>query len=120
MTDFNIIDYIGTLIGYPIPRGVVERIILERGLSEITSWADVPLRDKNLAIADLLFYVFTMPSNTGSKSKSHGDFSVTIGGTIITDKNDLYTLMMRIYNNPEKELWENMSDIGNCSFIDCL
>lgn len=118
MADFNIIEYVSTLIGYPVPKNVVERIVRERGLLDIQDWADVPRRERNLAIADLLFFLFSSPSNTGTKSKSHGDNSVTIGGIIITDKNDIYALMLRLYQNPDEELWEALANIGGCQWMD--
>ena len=118
--DFDIVEYAGSLIGYPVPRTVVERIVAERNLTTVECWEDVSLRDKNLIIASLLFHLFTSPSNTGSKSRQHGDFSVTIGGVIITDKKDMCALMNRIWKNPDAELWELMDDMGECSFIDVL
>lgn len=120
MANKNIIEYVGSLVTYPIPQKTVERIIKERGLEDIDDWADVTLRSRNLVLADLLFAMFTAPSNTGGKTRQHGDFSVTIGGVIITDKNDLYALMMTLYRNPDRELWEALSDVGGCEFVDAL
>lgn len=118
MANSTIIEYVGTLVTYPIPPKTVERIIKERGIDGVEDWADVKLRDRNLVLADLLFAMFTAPSNTGSKSRSHGDFSCTIGGVIITDKNDIYSLMMQLYKNPDKELWELLENIGGCSWME--
>ena len=120
MANNTIREYVGSLITYPIPSAAVDRIMEERGLNEIEDWADVTRRTRNLVIADLLFAMFTAPSNTGSKSRQHGDFSITIGGVIITDKNDIYALMMKLYQNPEQELWEALNDIGGCEFLDVL
>lgn len=118
MADFNVISYVGSLIGYPVKTEVVERIVTERGIKDVTDWTEISLRDRNLCIADMLMILFTSPSNSGSRTKSHGDFSVTIGGIIITDKNQIYKLMMKLYQNPEKELWENLADMGGCQWID--
>lgn len=120
MANKTIREYVGSLITYPIPADTVDRIMEERGLNGIKDWADVTRRTRNLVIADLLFAMFTAPSNTGSKTRQHGDFSVTIGGVIITDKNDIYSLMMKLYQNPDQELWEALADIGNCQWIDPL
>lgn len=114
---FNIIEYASSLIGYPVPQKVVARIIDERGLMDVTDWTEVSTRDKNLIIASLLFYLFTSPSNTGSRSKQHGDFTVTIGGTIITDKNDIFALMNRIWQNPDREMSEILADMGCCQWM---
>lgn len=118
MANFNVIEYVQSLIGYPVQRPAVERIVTEREIESVSDWTEITRRTRNLVIADLLMVLFTSPSNTGSRSKSHGDFSVTIGGTIITDKKDMYELMMRLYQNPDKELWENLSNIGGCSWME--
>lgn len=118
MAEFNIISYLGSIIGYPMPKETIERIARERDLIGIEDWADVPLRQRNLAIADMLFNLFTSPNNTGTRSRSHGDYSVTIGGMVLYDKNDIYQLMMKLYQNPDAELWENLADIGGCQWMD--
>lgn len=118
MAEFNIVNYLGSILGYPIPKETVERIARERELTEIEDWADVPLRKRNLAIADMLLYIFTAPNNTGNRSRQHGDFSVTIGGIQIYDKNDIYALMLRLYQNPDEELWEALANIGGCQWMD--
>lgn len=118
MEKFDVVDYVGSLIGYPVPEKAVRRIVLERGIAGVGDWTEISRHDRNLCIADMLMVLFTSPSNSGSRTKSHGDFSVTIGGTIITDKNDIYTLMMKLYQNPDKELFENMAEMGGCQWID--
>lgn len=118
MANKKITEYVGSLVTYPIPLPTVERIIKERKIDGIEDWADVDNRTRNLVIADLLFAMFTAPSNTGSKSRSHGDFTVTIGGIIITDKNDIYSLMMSLYQDPDKELWEALANIGGCQWME--
>lgn len=99
----------------------MRRIAIERGVEDATSMEDIDRRTRNLMIADMLMVLFTSPSNSGSKTKSHGDFTVTIGGQIITDKNDIYALMMRLYENPDSELYEaiaEVSDMGGVEFLD--
>lgn len=118
MANKNIVEYVGSLVNYPIPFKTVERIMVERNLDDVEDWADVDKRTRNLVLADLLFAMFTSPSNTGSKTRSHGDFSVSIGGVILTDKNDLYSLMMRLYQNPDEELWEALANVGGCQWMD--
>ena len=116
--NFNVRSYVSSLIGYPIPQKSVERIVTERGIASVKDWTEIDKRTRNLVIADLLMVLFTSPSNTGSKTKSHGDYSVTIGGVILTDKNDMYSLMMKLYQNPDAELWENLKDMGGCQWVD--
>lgn len=118
MANSEIIEYVGSLVTYPIPKKTVERIIKERGIDNVEDWSDVTLRTRNLVLADLLFAMFSAPSNTGSRSRSHGDYSITIGGTVITDKSDIYNLMMRLYQHPEEELWEALANVGNCQWLE--
>lgn len=117
---FNIVDRIARLTNYPIPREKVEDIVEERGLKNVKSWSEVSNRDRNLALASILFHMWTSPSNTGSKTKQHGDFSITIGGVILTDKDHIFELMNRIWQNPDAELPELMQNLGGCQWIDVL
>lgn len=118
MANFNVIEYVGSLIGYPIRRKAVTRIVTERGIASVSDWTEIDRRTRNLVIADLLMVLFTSPSNTGSRTKSHGDFTITVGGTILTDKKDMYDLMMKLYQNPDSELWENLKDVGEAKWMD--
>ena len=120
MANKKIIEYVTSLIGYPIKQFVVERIIKERGLEDIDDWTDMTTRMRNLVVADLLFNLFTSPNDTGSKSKTHNNFTVSVGGTKLYDKNDIYSLMMTLYKNPDQELWEALDNIGGCQWLDVL
>lgn len=112
MASFNIIRYMSSLTGYVFDEAVLERIALERGVSEITDFADLTQRDKDLVLADMLLVLFTSPSQTASLSKKHGQFSQTIGSQIIYDKDDLYDLMMRLYKKWGDPLAEELADMG--------
>lgn len=121
MAEFNIINYMRGLTGYVFREDVLRRIAVERGVENATSIEDIDRRSRNLMIADMLMVLFTSPSNSGSKTKSHGDFSISIGGQIITDKSDIYALMMRLYDNPDEELHEaiaEVADFGGIKFLD--
>lgn len=121
MAEFNIINYMRGLTGYVFREDVLRRIAVERGVENATSIEDIDRRSRNLMIADMLMVLFTSPNNSGTKTKSHGDFTLTIGGQIITDKNDIYALMMRLYDNPDEELYEaiaEVADFGGTHFLD--
>lgn len=120
MANKTIREYVGSLITYPIPADTVDRIMEDRGLNEIKDWADVTRRTRNLVTADLLFALVNAPNDTGTKSRSHGDFSVSIGGVKLYNKTLLYDLMMKLYENPDQEIWEALRDIGTCQFIDVI
>lgn len=116
MASFDIISYLGSLVGYPVSKESLERIATERGLRDVTDWTEITRRQRNLVIADILFILFTSPSNTGSTTRSHDGFTVTVGGVILTDKSDMYALMMKLYNNPDGELYEMLDDVGGCEW----
>lgn len=120
MTNFDAVSYIGSLVGYPIPKDALVRIARERNVISVKDWTEIDRRTRNLVLADILMVIFTMPNNTGNKSRQHGDFSVSIGGVVIYDKSDIYDLMMRLYQKPDQELWEALENIGGCEFIDVL
>lgn len=95
--EFDIITYMGSLTGFSFEKSVLERIAMERGLSYVSNFNDLTERDRDLLLADMLFVIYTTPSQTPSLTKSHGSFSQTIGSQIITDKANIYDLMMKLY-----------------------
>lgn len=120
MANFDVKTYLASLVGYPIPKDAIQRIAEERNVMSVKDWTEIDRRTRNLVLADILMVIFTSPNNTGNKSKQHGDFSVSIGGVVIYNKRELYDLMMRLYQNPDQELWEALNDIGTCQFLDIL
>lgn len=94
---FDIITYIGSLTGFNFGKSVLERIAIERGVSEVTEYNQLEQKEKDLLLADLLFVVYTTPYQTSSLTKQHGAFSQTIGSQIITDKKSIYNLMTALY-----------------------
>lgn len=107
--NFDIIKWLGNKLEYDIPRATLEGIVMERGCSGITSFADLSQKDKDLMIADAAFYIYTGPNQTSSITQSHGDYTYTRGAQILTDKRHLYELMMSLYrkwNDPMAETVE--------------
>lgn len=94
---FSIIRYMSSLTGFTFDEAVLERIAIERGVDKAEDFSDLTQKDRDLVLADLLFVIFTSPSETASLTKKHGQFSQTIGSQVITDKDDIYDLMMRLY-----------------------
>ena len=120
MANFDVVTYLGSLVTYPLPKDSIQRIAQERGVISVKDWTEIDRRTRNLCLADILMLIFTAPNDTGNKTRQHGDFSVSIGGTKIYDKNDIYSLMMKLYENPDQELWEALANIGTCQFLDIL
>lgn len=112
MASFDIIRYMSSLTGYVFDDAVLERIALERNVAEVGSFAELSEKDKDLLTADLLFVLYTSPSQSASISKKHGQFSMSIGGQTITDKDGIYNLMMRLYKKWEDPKAEELEGIG--------
>lgn len=111
---FDIITYMSTLTGFTFEKSVLERIAIERGVSEVTEYNQLEQKDKDLLLADLLFVAYTTPYQTSSLTKQHGAFSQTIGSQIITDKKSLFNLMTALYRkwNDDKLEIVNQMDGG--------
>ena len=111
MAGFDIIRYMSSLTGYVFDDAVLERIALERNVAEVGSFSEITEKDKDLLTADLLFVLYTSPSQSASLSKKHGQFSQSIGSQIITDKDNIFDTMMRLYQkweDPKAKEVENM------------
>lgn len=111
MAGFDIIRYMSSLTGYIFDDAVLERIALERNVAGVASFSDISEKDKDLLTADLLFVLYTSPSKSASISKKHGQFSMSIGGQTITDKDNIFDTMMRLYKkweDPKVEELESM------------
>ena len=112
MASFDIIRYMSSLTGYVFDDSVLERIALERNVAEVGSFSEITERDKDLLTADLLFVLYTSPSQSASISKKHGQFSMSIGGQTITDKDEICRLMLRLYQKWEDPKVKEIEDMG--------
>lgn len=107
-------------VGYDIPRQTLENIVIERGLTDVTDFAELTERDKDLVLADIMFYLYTSPTKSASVSRSHGDFTISKGGQELTDKRNIYALMMSLYRkwgDPMVDYVESV-DEGGCQWMD--
>lgn len=112
MASFDIIRYMSSLTGYVFDDAVLERIALERNVAEVGSFAEITEKDKDLLTADLLFVLYTSPSQSASFSKKHGQFSQSIGSQTITNKDGIYNYMMRLYQKWEDQKAKELEDMG--------
>lgn len=94
---FDIITYMSTLTGFTFEKSVLERIAMERGVSDVTEYNQLEQKTKDLLLADLLLVIYTSPYQTSSLTKQHGAFTQTIGSQIITDKRGMFNLMTALY-----------------------
>ena len=112
MAGFDIIRYMSSLTGYIFDDAVLERIALERNVAGVASFSDITEKDRDLLTADLMFVLYTSPSQSASISKKHGQFSQSVGSQIITDKDNIFDFMMRLYNKWEDPKAEELEKIG--------
>lgn len=119
MADFNIVKWMSGRVGYDIPVATLENIVLERGLSDVSDFADLTEKDKDLTLADLLFFMWSSPTQTASVTKSHGDFTLTKGSQMLTDKNNIYKTLMGLYRkwgDPKADILDDSE--GECAWVD--
>lgn len=119
MTDFDIVKWMKGRVGYDVPVTTLETIALERGLLDVSDFAELTDMDKDLVLADILFFLYTSPTQTASESKSHGDYTYSKGSQTLTDKRHIYDMMMSLYKkwgDPKAVLIED-SD-GGCFWMD--
>ena len=70
---------------------------MERGVDDVTDFAELTQEDKDLLLADLLFLIYTTPTQTAATSKQHGAWQQSVGSQTMTDKKNVYELMMSLY-----------------------
>lgn len=115
---FDIVKWMSSRVGYDIPTQTLENIIIERGLQDVSDFADLSDKDKDLTLGDLMFYMWTSPTQTSSESKSHGDYTYSKGSQMLTDKKNIYETMMALYRkwgDPKADMIEDSE--GGCSWI---
>jgi hypothetical protein len=118
MEKIDVIEYISGLTSYVFDKALLKRVAMDRGV-EYVSQIDTKTRD--LLRADLMYEAFLSPNIMASKSISHGNFSQSVGGQAIyeRDKSKLYNIICNIYrkyNDPKLE--ELLIDNGNLQWLD--
>ena len=97
MSQFNIIDYLSGLTSYTFNKSVLERIAFDRGVSEVDDYYYLDQRTKDLLLADLLFVAYTGANTSASYSVTDGAFKESVGSQTISDKRNIYDVMVGIY-----------------------
>ena len=112
MAEFNIVKWLKNRIGYDVPTDKVEVIVMERGLQNVTDYAELTQKDKDLLLADVLFLLLTSATQTASKSWQSGGTTMTIGSQMLTGKAEFYNMMTGIYekyNDPKLNIAESLN-----------
>jgi hypothetical protein len=114
--EFDIYKYIEGLTGFVFDKTVIERIALDRGVSEVTSYDELTQRDKDLLRADLLYTAYCSPNMMANHTHQHGSYSKTVGAQTI-NRDELYQIFMGIYKKyGEDELLDGIA--GRVKWID--
>lgn len=97
MAEFDIIKYLEGLTAFVFDRAVLNRIAMERELTSVESYDNLTQKQKDLALADLLFVIYTAPNYTASLTNQHGAYTQTIGSQRYDSKKDIYNVMVGLY-----------------------
>lgn len=112
MAEFNIVKWLKNRIGYEVSTEKVEIIVMERGLQNVTDYAELTQKDKDLLLADVLFLLLTSATQTASKSWQSGGTTMSIGAQMLTGKAEFYNMMTGIYekyNDPKLNIAESLN-----------
>lgn len=100
--NFDIKRYMEGLTGFVFDETVLERIALDRGVSEYTSYSQLDQRDKDLLLADLLYTAYCSPNMLASHTHQHGSYSKSVGAQTV-NRDELYQIFMGIYRRYDEE-----------------
>lgn len=114
--EFDIYKYIEGLTGFVFDKTVIERIALDRGVSEFTSYDELTQRDKDLLRADLLYTAYCSPNMMANHTHQHGSYSKTVGSQTV-NRDELYKIFFGIYKKyGEEKILEGIQ--GKVGWID--
>jgi len=99
---FDIYEYIEGLTGFVFDKTVINRIALDRGVSEITSYEELTEDVKELLRADLLYTAYCSPNVIANHSHQHGSYSKSVGAQTI-NRDELFRIFMGIYSKYGEE-----------------
>lgn len=91
----NIVKYLGNKCAFEISRDTIETFLLDRGVVCSAETTDVSVQNRELLFADCMLYYYYSPSS--SYRKSHGNYSVSVGGESKSDRRDALQFIRRIY-----------------------
>ena len=111
---FDIIDYMSGLTAFVFDKAVLANVALERGVSNVTSFEELTLKDKDLLRADLLYTAYCSPSTWCSHTQSHGSYTKSVGSQQLTseDKERLFNLFYSIYRKYDDDKLEEIAGTG--------
>ncbi len=108
MADFDIIRYMSGLTSFVFDKAVFERIALDRGVVNVSSYDELTKQQRDLLYADILFTAWLSPDVIGSISVSHGGFSKSVGSQTVENRDRLYNIFMGIYRRYDDDKLEEV------------
>lgn len=109
--EFDIIKYIsGLLAGFVFDKATLERIALDRGVMEVTSYEELDAKTKELLKADLAYSAYYSPTVWASSTQSHGSYSKSRGSQTVADndKERLYNIFSSVYKKYDDPVLEQV------------
>ena len=100
------------LTGYMVDKDALQRIAIDRAVSNVTSYSDLTSEMKELLQADILFTVYMSPTTTASESDTHGSYTKSSGSQTIStsDKDRIFTIIKSIYSKYEDDKLDLLND----------
>ena len=100
--------YIRNMVGFDVPDGIIENILLDRGLSFGIDSNNVSFANKQLSFADLLMWASTQPSSSGGAKDSDSGWSHTEATKTLstTDRKEMRRTAMLIYRRFDPSRYE--------------
>ena len=108
--EFDILEYMSGLTGFTFDQAVLTRIALERCVADVTEYAQLTKRDRDLITADLLLTAYLSPTVWASFDQSHGSYKKGIGSQTMYNKEEIYNYLYNIYSQYEDEKLEELPD----------
>lgn len=108
--EFDILRYMSGLTGFTFDKAVLTRIALERGVDQVTDYAQLTKRQRDLITADLLLTAYLSPTVWASFNQAHGSFKKGVGSQTMYNKEEIYNYLYNIYSQYEDEKLEELPD----------
>lgn len=109
--EFDIIKYLsGIFAGFVFDKATLERIALERGVIDVTSFDALDTKTRELLKADLAYVAYYSPNVWPSSNQSHGSYSKGRGSQTVSekDKERLYNIFSSVYAKYEDPVLEQI------------
>lgn len=97
--EFNILDYLSGLTTFVLDKAVLQRIALDRGVSDVEDYDELDVKTRDLLRADVMYAAYLSPNVWASHTNAHGSFSRTIGSQSVyeADRDRLFQSFVAIY-----------------------